>query len=109
MLSSTKGRRKFLNGFYHFRDFEEAYASEISSKDQSVDGIYAILRTKGSPDTCHVVSTNSGLDGQELPLIDVLSEIVGAGNDGTFVSCIAGKLGYYEGESVGDRYILEKK
>ena len=109
MLKSKKGRKKLLNGFYHLRDLEEKYATEVKPNEQWAENIQALLKAKGSPDICYIVSTNRNIDGKELPLIDVLQEIVGTCNDGTFISCIAGKLGYYEGESIGAKYILEKK
>ncbi len=68
-----------------------------------------MLKAKGSPNICFIISTNIEFDRKELPLIDVLEKIVGTCDDGTFISCIAGKLGYYEGESMGARYIFEKK
>ena len=43
-----------------------------------------------------------------MPLLEALEKVFGEGNDGTFLSCVAGKLGYYEGEEVGARYILKK-
>jgi hypothetical protein len=39
-------------------------------------------------------------------LSEALREVVGRGM-GTFVLCVPGKLGYYEGEDAGERYILE--
>jgi len=49
------------------------------------------------------------MDGKESQLSDVLEGIVGTCDEGTFISCIPGKLGYYEGEDVDTRLILEKK
>lgn len=109
MLNSKKGRKKLLDGFYHLRDLEEKYSKEVPPNHQWAEDIYKMLKEKGSPDVCYVISTNKELDGRELSLVDVLDEIVGTCHDGTFISCIAGKLGYYEGESMGARYIFEKK
>ena len=108
MFESKKGRAKLIQDFYHLGDLEESLATELSPNEQSAEKIYEILKAKGSPDVCHVISTNDEIDGKEMPLIDVLKEIVGDGNDGTFISCIAGKLGYYEGEDIKTRYIFEK-
>lgn len=109
MLDSKKGRKKLIEGFYHIRDLEEKYATEVPSNEQRAENIYKMLKAKGSPDICYMISTNRKFDGEELPLIEVLEEIVGTCDDGTFISCIAGKLGYYEGETMGARYIFEKK
>jgi hypothetical protein len=45
---------------------------------------------------------------KEKSLKAALTEIVGYGG-GTFVSCIAGKLGYFESDEATDRFILERK
>ena len=42
-----------------------------------------------------------------MPLHDALNDVVGS-SDGTFVSCIPGKLAYFEGEEPNERYILER-
>jgi len=52
------------------------------------------------------MSENSDLDGKQMSLEEVLKEIVGRGI-GTFVSCIKGKLGYFEDED--QRWILERE
>ncbi len=108
MLDSRKGRKKLIDGFYHLRDLEEKYATEVPPNEQWAENIYEMLKAKGSPNICYIISTDKEFDGKELPLTDVLGEIVGACNDGTFISRIAGKLGYYEGESIGARFIFEK-
>ncbi len=109
MFNSKKGRKKLIDGFYHLNDLDEQFATEVPPNEQWADNIYRMLKAKGSPDICFIISTNTEFDRKELPLIDVLEEIVGTCDDGTFISCIAGKLGYYEGESMGARYIFEKK
>lgn len=109
MLDSKKGRKKLIAGFYHLSNLEEKYAIEVSPNKQWAEDIYKMLREKGSPNICYVISTDKEIDGKELKLDDVLEEIVGNCANGTFISCIAGKLGYYEGESMGARYIFEKK
>ncbi len=55
------------------------------------------LREKGAPLTCYVLSKNSKIDGLRLPLCEALIETVGYGF-GTFLSCIPGRLAYYEGQ-----------
>ena len=108
MFGSKKGRRKLIKGFYHLNDLAEEHATEIPPNEHFAEDIYKILKVKGSPDVCYVISTNQELDKKELNLLEVLEKIVGDSN-GTFISCIAGKLGYYKGESPGPRYIFEKK
>ena len=109
MLSSEKSRKKLISGFYHLKDLEERSTVEVPPNLQTVDKIAALLKEKGAPETCYVISTNPQIDQKQLPLADVLQEIVGNADEGTILSCIPGKLAYYEGEAAGARYILEKK
>ncbi|MFY9729867.1 MAG: hypothetical protein WAK24_04620, partial [Candidatus Acidiferrales bacterium] len=55
------------------------------------------------PENCWAISESPEMDGQLIPLLDALDEIVGRGI-GTFLSCIPGVLGYFEDES--NRFIL---
>jgi hypothetical protein len=50
-------------------------------------------------------SENSELDGKEIDLQTALKETIGY-QMGTFISCIPGKLAYFEDED--GRYILER-
>ena len=109
MFESRRGRSKLIEGFYHLRDLDVDLATKVPSGEQSTKRIFQILKNKAAPDICYVISTNDKLDGKEAMLLNVLEEIVGTCNDGTFVSCIPGKLGYYEGEDIDTRLILEKK
>ncbi|HEY8559119.1 MAG TPA: hypothetical protein VIL74_01865 [Pyrinomonadaceae bacterium] len=68
-----------------------------------------MLKARKSPDVCYFISTDEKIDGKELNLLEILENKVGECYDGTIVSCIAGKLAYYEGESAGDRFVLERK
>ncbi len=64
------------------------------------------VAASSAPDTCYVMG-GEDLDGRTLDLRDALQEVVGR-NIGTVLSCIPGKLAYYEGENEGERYILER-
>ena len=107
LLESKKGRAALLEGFNHCPDLDPRYATLIPSNQQSATSIESLLRQKGAPDTCYVISDNRGIDGREMSLSDALAESVGW-NIGTFISCVPGKLGYFELEDLGERYILER-
>jgi hypothetical protein len=47
------------------------------------------------------------LDARTLPLKEALGLILGM-SPGTLVSCIPGRLAYFEGEEKGARFILER-
>jgi hypothetical protein len=82
------------------------FALQIPSHQQHVANIQDTLTSKGAPKTCYAISEDSALDGKEIPLKDALVSVVGRGM-GTFLSCIPGKLAYFEDED--QRWILERK
>jgi hypothetical protein len=107
LLASSKGRLKLRSSLAHFRDLDMRFARPVEPSKQHARDIELMLRAKGAPVTCHVLSESSELDGREMPLESALRDIVGRGM-GAFVSCIPGRLGYFESEEVGERYILER-
>ncbi len=66
-----------------------------------------LLLGKGAGIKCWVIFwENAELDGKEIDLQTALKETVGR-QMGTFISCIPGKLAYFEDED--GRYILERR
>jgi hypothetical protein len=108
MLSHPKKRSKFLRELVHLTHLDSRYILPIPPKKLFPDQILAILTQKGAPQTCWATSENPDLDGREMPLLEALKEVVGL-QMSTFLSCIPGKLAYYEGEAMGDRWILERR
>jgi hypothetical protein len=106
MLAKPKRRRDFTDTLAHFKHLEIRYAVQIPGPQRLASGILELLKSKGAPETCYVLSEDSELDGKEILLTDALASIVGRGM-GTFLSCILGKLGYFEDED--QRWILERK
>jgi hypothetical protein len=53
------------------------------------------------------VSKLPDIDGKEISLKEAIEEVLGCGL-GSILSCVPGKLVYYEGEGPGDRYILKR-
>src|ERR1043166_4396112 len=107
LLESKRGRAKLLDGFNHCHDLDPRYATLIPPNQQSDSSIESLLRRKGAPETCYVMSDNRDIDGREMSLSDALTETVGMGA-GTFISCLPGKLGYFELVVLSERYILER-
>ncbi len=100
-------RERLLRALDHLHDLDARYAHRIPPDKQNASDIATLLRHKGAPSTCHVISGSRDLDGREMPLGMVLAEVVGCGM-GTLLSCIPGRLGYFESEEVGERYLLER-
>jgi len=107
LLASPKGRKKLRASLAHFRDLDMRFAQTLLPSKNGAGDIEATLRAKGAPDTCHILSESAALDGRDMSLGLALAEIVGRGM-GAFVSCIPGKLGYFESEESGERYILAR-
>jgi len=103
LLANAKRRSRILNGLNHCEDLDPRYATTLASTADVV----GLLRSKGAPERCHLVSDIPALDGREMPLDDAVSETE-AGMFGTLIGCIPGKLAYYHDEGGGRRLLLER-
>jgi hypothetical protein len=107
LLGSRKGRKKIVDGLNHHTHLDGRYAHLLPSSQQNLSTIEGLLKQKGAPEICYIMSSDPDIDGKEMPLHEALIIVV-ASNIGTVVSCIAGRLGYFEFEDLGERYILER-
>lgn len=107
LLESHKGRKKLLEALDHFDELHPEYARLLPADAQTVTQIEVLLTRKGALERCHVTSSNASIDNREMPLRQALQETVGSGS-GTIISCIPGRLAYFEGEEQNQRYILER-
>lgn len=106
LLESKKGRDKLVRLLDHFDESNFQHAMRIPVDQQAAFEIEKLLRRKGSFEICHIMSTNHESDQKKLPLDHALKATIGNGF-GTIISCIPGKLAYFEGEEPNERYILE--
>ena len=104
-LASPKHRREFLSRLHHNLDYNPRLAVQIPPGEQSASLVYAKLRALGAPEQCHAIAAGSDLDGRQLPLRQAIDHVFGMG-DGVVLSCIPGKLAYYESEDPSGRFIL---
>jgi hypothetical protein len=103
LLASSKNRHKFTSKFdHHGRDFIPECIRSIEPRHQHPPNITDILRAMGAPDTCHVIGGEH--DGKDMELLAALKQIVGYGT-GIVLSCIPGRLAYFEGE-IRERFLL---
>ena len=105
LLDSERGRKKILEGFHHCRDLDSRFAQRIPKNEQSRQSIEALLKGHGALHTCYVMSEDTSLDGRVMDLSAALLEIVGM-DAGALVSCIPGRLAYFEMEGLSKRYLL---
>jgi hypothetical protein len=105
LLANPKGRKKLLAMLAHGVKLDSRFAKKIPANQHSVAEIEKELKSKGAPSNCYIISEDSGLDQKEMQLFEALNSVVGQGM-GTFISCIPGRLVYFESEDIGERYIL---
>ena len=107
LLASPRGRAKLRARLAHLRDLDARFGRPIPSADHTPAAISRLLRARGAPGMCVLLAEDAALDGRELPLDEALGAVVGRGM-GTFISCLPGRLAYYEGEDPRERYLLER-
>jgi hypothetical protein len=105
-ISSPKERKKFVTDLAHWNDLDPRFIVKIAPSSQHPPNIESILRSKGAPEMCRVISEWDVLDDATLPLADALKDVVGC-QMGTIICCIPGRLAYFENED--GRCILERK
>ena len=102
LLASKRGREKILFSLDHFKDLDARFCKVVRPSEQNPKDILRILTGLGAPATCYAISSWSALDSREMNLSVALKEVIGCGM-GTFLSCIAGRLAYFEGEERNER------
>ncbi|MBO8171586.1 MAG: hypothetical protein H0Z33_06840 [Bacillaceae bacterium] len=112
-LLSAKKRVEALNRLCH--DYKNTlnsdYMIELKSLNSDYQKIASFLKREGAPNECYVISRNKAVDGKQLPLDEALKEVVGYGMP-SIVSCIEGKLAYFEAEQeIGSppRFIVKRE
>lgn len=91
----------------HAIDLDPRYCRHLTGSESRAGAVERLLRSLGAPETCFVISADEDLDGREMLLADAVGAVSG-GYSGTFISCIPGKLGYFEYEDRGSAYLLRK-
>lgn len=102
-----KRRRDVRSLLDHSVRLDPRFARHLVGGEPFPATVETMLRKKGAPSTCYVLSANRDLDGREMPLAEALTLIVGMGH-GAFISSIPGKLGLYEFEDAKSSYLLSR-
>lgn len=90
----------------HAITLDPRYVLELAGGDQFPKAVEARLRALGAPDKGYLIGA-SDVDGRVMDLGEALREVMGSGN-GVFISCLAGKLGYFEYEEANGGRILRR-
>lgn len=105
LLSGLHRRKSITDQLAHFKHVDTRWAFAVPKDLLRAADVALFLNAKGAPDTCYVISEDDDLDGKEISLAKALAAIIGRGI-GTFLSCLPGKLAYFEDED--DRWILQR-
>ncbi len=109
LLAKPKRRHDVLKTLFHFTDLDPRFLTKVSSAEETGSGIEALLRARGAPEFCYAISTDEYLDGKTVTLRDAITRITRRTGHGTLLSCVPGRLGYFEGEDPSARYVLERR
>ena len=101
----AKRRPDVRSLFDHAITLDPRYAKPLAGGQQFPDKVWSLLLAHGAPPTCYIISSSQLLDGQHMPTAAGLAAVMGSGN-GAFISCLPGKLGYFEGEDRGGGRIV---
>jgi hypothetical protein len=100
-LGDQKSRAEFLDRLNHCDDLNSRYATQIES---SAD-LLSLLRSKGAPRQCTVISDIADLDGQQIALETAIQKVELAGF-AAIICCIPGRLALYIDEAGTQRRLL---
>ena len=104
-VRSPKARPKFIDALHHLNDIDLAAVVELPHGLETPAGVLHELRRLGASGSCYLVSVDRRLDQTAMELEEAISRVV----EGTIVSCIPGRLAWYEGEPPKNRFILFRR
>ena len=107
LLANARGREKFVRKFLaHNCQLDARYCTRVRS-GAGASCVVNSLQELGAPNECFVISVRAEFDGRTMPLDEALESLYACGM-GTIISCIPGRLGYYDAEDIGERYICHR-
>lgn len=108
LLATGAKRRKEVRALLdHAVRLDPRFARHLTGREALAGAVETLLRERDAPPSCYVLAADGRLDGREMPLTEALAAVIGRGN-GAFLSCVPGRLGFYEYESAGSSYLLTK-
>ena len=107
LLSSPRRRSTVVESLYHYGDLDPRCVVPIPPAEQLPSIISAHLRARGAGEQCYAISTEPELDGRLHALEELLESFVGCGA-GLLLICVGTRVGYFEGEAIRDRCILDR-
>lgn len=105
LVATDKGRKKLRTYIAHFEDIESKHSTSLHSLKTDLE-LVDLLKSHGAPSKCYIIAENSKYDMKTLPLNDAIKQLFNSGI-AFFLSCIPGKLAYYESENSSQRLLLK--
>lgn len=109
LLGLGPKRRKDVRAMLdHKVALDPRWVSILSGKEHNPDAVIRRLRLLGAPDTCWMLAAHSDLDGRHAPLQEGVMSLLRSMSGG-FISCLPGRLGYFQYEPPGVAYVMNRR
>ncbi len=101
-LGNPRKRQKTLNDVLRTQHWDTRVVVKLPPSRGTVDDVLRELRSRRAPTEAYVISTDAALDGRLLSLEEAVRALVAVRpGGGVFISCIPGRLAYWESEHPG--------
>jgi hypothetical protein len=100
-----KRRRDVRSLLHHAVELDPRYCTRLTGPDYFPGPLEKTLRARGGPPDCYLIG--GALDGREMPLAEALSAAA-LGEDGIFLSCLPGRLGFFQYAEMKSAYLLHR-
>jgi len=107
LAGSPKLRQETVGHTCHFCDWVPGTAHQIPVSDHHPKMVHRLLIEKGAPKVCNVMSEGD-LNGRDLDLNQAIEIAIDQVPWCAIISCIPGKLAFYQVEYPEECYILQR-
>lgn len=115
LLGSRRRRSELLSELPHFRDWDPRVIAPLPPSCGQASDIIRELRARRAPGEAYVISLSPDVDGRVMSLADAVNAVVQSRpSGGVVLSCIPGRLAYWESEHPGaghgrsDCFVLQR-
>ena len=105
LQAGEKRRREVRSLLHNAIRLDPRYCTPLTGSDCFAEPLEGTLRGHGAPDDCYLIG--GALDGREMPLSEAL-RAAQWGEDGTFLSCLPGRLGFFQYAAMRAAYLLHR-
>lgn len=107
LLANPKRRKDFTKELAHFKWLDDRFAHPIpSSLAHTAEAVASLLRNRGAGRTVWAIAEDPTIDGTELILDEAIKRVLSR-SMGTILSCIPGKLAFFQGEEMQSGRLLD--